>query len=180
MSQYSLINRVALGVLAGAMILLGGCDDPPHETPPPGVASLSQGAALADRRWLEVKDDVAPAVWLASREGARDAATDEPAVSEMRAILVEADRRYYEGQRMIANRAVQVEEMLAENGVRESARSVIEGLVGIAVVEERAGFGEACQHYATARIQGASRTAALGALRRDGLPPPADAGGDRR
>lgn len=163
------------------MILLVGCDDPaPANAPPPGAASLSREVTMADRRWLEVKDDVTPELWLASRELARDARDDEPTVKEIDAILNEADRRYYEGPRMIANRAVQVEQMLAESGVKESARSVIEGLAEIAEPEERAGFGETCQHYVMARIQGATRAAALETLRRNGLPKPDEHGGDRR
>ncbi|MDR4307159.1 hypothetical protein IHQ68_11065 [Chelatococcus sambhunathii] len=119
---------------------------------------------------------VSPAVWLASREAGRDLAPNDPAVASMRGLLQEADERFSEGPRMIANRAVQVQGMLAERGVQESARQVIEGLVSIGQIGERAGFGETCQHYVNARAAAGTRAAALDALRGRPLPPASEAG----
>ncbi|MET0314871.1 MAG: hypothetical protein ABW275_10805, partial [Hansschlegelia sp.] len=122
---------------------------------------------------------IAPADWLASREAAVEAAApDSGTVKEIDAILSDADERYYEGPRMIANRAVQIEQMLRENGQRESARSIIAALSSIAPPGEHAGFGETCQHYVTARIQGSSRDEALRLLKGKGLPAPVE--GDER
>jgi hypothetical protein len=168
-AKYSLINRLAL-VVSFASMGLAGCDDgaTPRQdsTPAPKV----EGFSIAGRAWLDIKDEISPSVWLASREAGRDVAPNDPAAASFRGLLEEADVRFSEGPRMIANRAVQVEAMLAERGVKESPRQVIEGLVSIGQHGERAGFGETCQHYVNARTSGVSRVAALDALRRQPLP----------
>jgi hypothetical protein len=176
-TQYSLINRRS-SLLLVAALSLGGCDDAPPAAPAQTSFAPTAGSfSVADRAWIDVKDDIAPAVWLASREAGRDVAPSDPAVASFRTALAEADVRFSEGPRMIANRAVQVEAMLAERGVRESPRQVIEGLVSIGEIGERAGFGETCQHYVNARVASGSRVAALDALRGRPLPQPAGAEG---
>lgn len=168
-TQYSLINRLWPVVFAAA--LLGACDEPaPTPDRQASSAPKTEAFSIAGRRWLDIKDDVSPAVWLASREAGRDVAPGDPAAASFRALLQEADARFSEGPRMIANRAVQVEAMLAERGVTETARDVIDGLVAIGQLGERAGFGETCQHYVNARAASGSRVAALDALRRQPLP----------
>lgn len=158
---------------------LQGCDDPQPPEKPAASAPKQTGAFRATGLgWLDVKDKVSPAVWLASRETGRDVEPNDPAAASFRALLDEADARFSEGPRMIANRAVQVQAMLAERGVKESAREVIEGLVSVGHVGERAGFGETCQHYVNARAASPSRVAALEALRSKPLPPPSE--GDER
>ncbi|MFD1333078.1 hypothetical protein ACFQ4O_13820 [Methylopila musalis] len=171
MSQYSLIKLSPATVVAVAIFCLTGCDDPaPSEPPQDVVASLTHEKPFHERRWLELKDKIAPGAWLASREAGREVEPSDPNAVAIRDLIADADARYTEGARMIANRAVQVQEMLAERGVSEQPRSIIEGLISVASLGERAGFGETCQHYVTARVQGLSRDAALDALRRSPLP----------
>lgn len=170
LSQYSLIKRVAPVALFSALFL-AGCDEPaPPADPQATSAPKSEPFATAGRNWIDVKDQISPATWLASREAGHDLEPNDPAVVSMRGLLHEADVRFSEGQRMIANRAVQVQAMLAERGVKETPREVIEGLVSIGQIGERAGFGETCQHYVNARAANGSRMAALEALRRQPLP----------
>ncbi|WP_245258579.1 hypothetical protein [Methylopila sp. M107] len=148
-----------------------GCDEQaPKEPAAASVKPASRDFAIAARGWIDHSDKISPAVWLASREAGRDVAPDDPAAQSMRGLLDDADARFTEGPRMIANRAVQVESMLAERGVKETPRDVIEALVSIAPVGERAGFGETCQHYVNARAATETRVAALQALRREPLP----------
>ena len=171
-AQYSLINRLSPALLLLAP-LLGACDDSP--APAEKAASSApkvEAFSAATRSWIDIKDHISPSVWLASREAGRDVAPNDPAAASFRALLKEADMRFSENARMIANRAVQVQAMRAERGVKESPREVIEGLVSIGQVGERAGFGETCQHYVNARAASESRVAALEALRRQPLPPP--------
>lgn len=176
--QYSLIKSASAASILLAL-LLAGCDD---QAPPQNRSASSAPAAgafsIANRSWLDIKDEVSPSVWLASREAGRDVAPNDPAAASFRGLLEEADIRFSEGPRMIANRAVQVQAMLAERGVRESPREVIEGLVSIGQIGERAGFGETCQHYVNARTASPSRMAALEALSRQPLP--ASSGNDGR
>jgi hypothetical protein len=169
--KYTLIKSPASLLALGLICFLGGCDDPAPEPASRSVAAPDAPSfSIAQRQWLDIKDKISPAVWLASREASRDVSPDDPAARTLRELLGEADRRFSEGPRMIANRAVQVEAMLAEQGVREAPRQVIEGLVSIAETDERAGFGETCQHYVNARVAAPTREAALELLRRRPLP----------
>lgn len=176
--QYSLIKRLAtVALFLGPA--LAGCDAPPAEENEASAAPRGHESSAAEgRNWLDIKDGISPAIWLASREAGRDVPPNDPMAATLRALIEQADIRFSEGPRMIANRAVQVQAMLAERGVRETAREVIEGLVSIGQVGERAGFGETCQHYVNARMASGSRVAALDALRR--LPLPAATGAEER
>lgn len=167
--QYSLIKRACSAGALSAFFFVAGCDDAPVDTAR-RAAPETPAFSLASARWLDVNDKISPAVWLASREAKRDVAPNDEAAASYRRLLADADVRFTEGPRMIANRAVQVEEMLRERGLKESAREVIEALVSIAPPTERAGFGETCQHYVNARTASPDRAAALEALRREPLP----------
>ncbi len=176
MFQYSLIKKMRGPAIIIAGLFLVGCDDDPApQQQPEAPAALRRDKPVSELPWLQVKDKIDPADWLASRED-EDSAPEawKDAARDIRRTLVEADGRFYEGRRMIANRAVQVEAMLRENGIKESARSVIEALSGIAQPGEHAGFGETCQHYVTSRVQGLSRPDALALLKRKGLPAPVE------
>lgn len=169
-AQYSLIKRAAFIALL-FLPVLSACDEQaPQQGREAASAPKSEAFSAAGRSWLDIKDNISPAVWLASREAGRDVAPNDPAADTFRALLQEADVRFSEGTRMIANRAVQVQAMLAERGVKETPREVIEGLVSVGQIGERAGFGETCQHYVNARATSESRVAALDALRRQPLP----------
>lgn len=169
--KYSLIKS-SQAVVICLLFSLGACDEQPahKEAEAPAPAPQAQPFAAAGRAWLDVNDKISPAVWLASREAGRDVVVNDPAVASFRGLLADADARFTEGPRMIANRAVQVQSMLAERGVKETPRQVIEGLVSIGAIGERAGFGETCQHYVNARSNAASRQEALVALSRQPLP----------
>ncbi|HVI28677.1 hypothetical protein [Hansschlegelia sp.] len=156
---------------------VAACDDVSTERTE-GVQPLRRASPDAEGDWLQVGDAISPSEWLARRETGGDSAALGEAARRMQAVLATADQRFYEGRRMIANRAVQLEEMLKENGVHEDARTIIEQLSSIAPDGEHAGFGETGQHYVTARLQGASRDDALALLKRKGLPGPS--AGDER
>ncbi|PRD41306.1 hypothetical protein C5748_22530 [Phyllobacterium phragmitis] len=121
---------------------------------------------IAEKRWLEISEPTAPEHWLASREAGADVALSAPEVEAFRNLLARADRRYTETPRMIANRAVQIEEMLADRGIDENARLVIEGLTEVGADDEGRGFGETAQHYFNARANGADREEGLRLLQR--------------
>ncbi|MEE7477111.1 hypothetical protein MHIMP23_12445 [Methylobacterium hispanicum] len=89
----------------------------------------------------------------------------------LRASLAEARGRFVEDPRMVANRTMQLEAMLAEiqipeNQVAESPAALIADLAGVAAASGRRQlYGEMCQHYVTVRRDGHSREAALARLR---------------
>ncbi|AMB47356.1 hypothetical protein [Methylobacterium sp. AMS5] len=127
------------------------------------VASTSEDH-LAD--WLSPTDGTDPARWLAGREAGHPLPADAAAVRELREALDRARSAFVEDKRMIANRTVQLGQMLSEIGKTESYRSLIDGLGGIASVRGRhkSLYGEMCQHYYNTRSQGADHAAALARL----------------
>jgi hypothetical protein len=146
--------------------LLGACDEQPQTTPSKTAPAAQSTGVLAQKRWLDVKDPTPPELWLASREAKIDLPLSATDVDTFRELIARAGRRYVETPRMIANRTVQLEEMLAAHGIVESARLVIEGLVALrGEGDERRGFGEAVQQYFNIRSAGLSREQALLSLK---------------
>jgi len=123
------------------------------------------GDDLAKRKWLTQTDDTAPDLWLASREAGHDIGPNDPAVAGWRGVLADAGARFGETDRMIANRAVQLEGMLHEIRIEEGARQILADFSALVPKGARAGFSDLCQHYYNLRAQGASRAAALDRLR---------------
>lgn len=159
-SPFSLLRLALSAVLAFA---LAGC---PGESEPEKRERVTapESDAVARKTWLQPTDDTEPDVWLASRDAGADVAANAPAAKEWQGVLAEADSRFGETGRMIANRAVQLENTLAEIGIRETAREIIADFSTLAAKGSRAGFSDLCQHYYNLRNQGLDRTAALAAL----------------
>lgn len=152
---------------AGLALVLAGC---PGEAPPEPRERVASPASndLARKSWLQPTDSDDPAVWLASRDAGHDVAPNEPAVAGWRAVLTDADERFGETDRMIANRAAQLEVMLREIKVKASAREIVTDFALLAAKGSRSGFSDLCQHYYNLRVRGATREAALATLRREG------------
>src|SRR5690606_10940144 len=91
----------------------------------------------------------------------------EAAAVEIRELLERANENFVESARMIANRAVQLENTLASKGINERARDIIVKLNSIKNPSiQSARFGALCQYYATLREQGMSSDDALKTLSR--------------
>jgi len=160
---FPLIVRTAL--VAAAAVALAGC---PGESEPARTKVQAEPAAnsIAGKTWLEPMDATSPDRWLASREAGTDLPATAPATLAWRAILSDADTRFDEPPRMIANRAVQLEAMLREIGIDESVRDLLRDLTPMAATGSRRGFSELCQHYFNLRAKGVGRTEALESLSR--------------
>ena len=145
-------------------LALAGC---PGDTEPERKERVPApaGNSSARKTRLEPTDALGPDVWLASREAGSDLASSSPAVAAWRGLLSDADSRFDETDRMIANRTVQLEGMLREIGIRESAQDILRAFIPLAAKGSRRGFGDLCQHYYNLRAQGSAREAALAALR---------------
>jgi hypothetical protein len=139
-----------------------GSSDLPAATPAPATAEKSP----SELQWLRLTDDVSPEQWLASRKAGLSLAAHDPAVADMRRVLDVATTRFRDQPRMIANRAVQLETMLKEKGIDESAPRIIVSLSQIPgqsrYVES---FGALTQQYFNLRMEGASRGQAIERLR---------------
>jgi hypothetical protein len=177
-------SRVATLALLFAFIpVLGtGCDDDAlPDAATTTTAPAAQTPPVWHLKWLGERDKTTPELWLASREAGADLDDSDPSVVAMHESLTLAAERFHDKPRMIANRAVQLEEMLAEAGIDESARDIIRTLT--LAVESGArieGFGSMCQYYYNLRKQGLGHDAALARLKemsdagmteRDGLLP---------
>jgi hypothetical protein len=160
------IRTIFICMFGTGLAELGGCDGQ-VESSHSKAATLAQSAvAVAEKRWLDANDTMPPELWLASREAKSDLPTSAPQVKAFRDLIARAGRRYVESPRMIANRAVQLEEMLAARGIEENARLAIEGLIDIREDNgDRRSFGEAVQHYFNVRTAAVNREQALRSLR---------------
>ncbi|MEG6509027.1 hypothetical protein V6C03_08585 [Methyloligella sp. 2.7D] len=166
----ALSRRPVLAALL-AVIFLAGCGDevaaPETSKELPGQAAKSH--TIADTPWLAPYNNTPPELWMASREAGYDLAMDDPAVDAMRERLEVARKTFGTPYRMTANRAVQLEAMVAEEGWKpESAADLIITLSEVGSLETgREGFGQACQAYFILRKQGQSREQALQSLREE-------------
>ncbi len=153
--------RGSLLVLLGAGSL-AACGDGADE-PQQKVVSIKQPAPLPE--WLTVKDEIEPSLWLRSREVGRLVLPSDPEVDRLRRAMHQATLRFFEDQRMIANRTAQTADMLAEAQEPERYVDIMTGMVDVAdaTVSKKA-YGDMVQHYLNLRKAGMDRTAALGSL----------------
>ncbi|MCS0504722.1 exo-alpha-sialidase [Ancylobacter mangrovi] len=155
-----------------AALALAGC--PEGGTPERGEKVEANATdPVARKSWLTPTDATPPALWLASREAGEDLAESAPEVAIWRARLDDADQRFSETERMIANRAVQLSTMLSEIGIEETAEEILANFAPLAATGSRSGFSDICQHYFNLRSQGKSRKEALATLRAEPAHQPA-------
>jgi hypothetical protein len=150
--------------LALLVLVVSGCSDQtepaaPAPAPPPAVE-------IHQLEWLRVTDHVQPDLWLASRAAHRDLSADDQQVADIRRKLDLAALRYRDHPRMIANRAVQLEGMLAERQLSEPAPRLIDLLTTIAGETRHVeSFGALCQQYYNLRLEGLDQAQALETLK---------------
>ena len=145
---------------------LGACERTPDERAEDAGAVVANTSETDLPSWLSPTDGTDPGRWLAGREAARALPADDARVSAMRAPLAGARDGFIEDPRMIANRTVQLGQMLAESGLGEGYAAILDGLGGIAAGRwhRKSLYGEMCQHYYNARRQGADHATALAPL----------------
>jgi hypothetical protein len=146
-------------------LVLAACGEEASEPSAPRTVPAPP-KAVYQLELLGVTDRIPPEQWLASRQAGRDLPEDDPNVVALRRTLDIAGRRFREFPRMVANRAVQLEEMLQQQKMPEPAPELIVRLSGV-VGEERhvESFGAICQHYYNLRMQGLDQQEALEVLR---------------
>lgn len=112
--------------------------------------------------WLAVNDKSESAVWLRSREAGHEVLSTDPEVGRLGRALKQAVSRFYEDERMIANRTAQTAGALAESGQPERAIDILTGMVDAADLSpDRKLYGDMCQHYLILRRNGEGRAQAL-------------------
>lgn len=117
-------------------------------------------------KWLDLGHQISPAQWLVSRHETSLRSSDDTEVRRVARTLDGAHDVYRESERMIANRAMQLSEMLKPLGIDESATSLLDDLTSIANdVGMTEGFGAVTQHYFNLRSSNVSREDALATLK---------------
>lgn len=145
--------------------VVAGCDE---DDPRRDDAKSNANSARGEHRekWLQPNSRLTPAQWLASRNLAEPRSVDDPEVKRIDALLTAANQLYRESERMIANRTVQLEDMLRDIGVAEKASEILDDLMRVAgEVGQTEGFGAVSQHYFNLRSNKASRDEALALLK---------------
>ncbi len=163
----------ARSLLVALMIAIGvaGCSDDPAPERESQAQTLSETQpdkpATHELKWLRLTDGIAPEQWLASREAGRDLGLYEGPVLDMGQVLHVATERFRDQPRMIANRAVQLEEMLREKGIAERAPRLIVTLSQVPGVQRSVeSFAALTQQYYNLRLEGLGQGAAVEALKK--------------
>lgn len=103
--------------------------------------------------WLDGQVEMSPQRWLVKRSRAE--INDETAEIERTAeLLITAADRFDESHRMIANRAAQLEDMLFEHNIKETAVNRLEWFTKLPTLQTPHSFSALCQYYYNLRIQG--------------------------
>jgi len=167
-------------MLVGSSLVLAGCGESEEpagrpaaatHTPPPALESAARSAPPTPqslppttREWLELGDSTPPQTWLAARATGPDG-PDRPAVeARLQQLLKEADSVFHETPRMLANRTVQLQRMLADISIVEAPQEILQGFIPLGQRGRPAGYADLCQHYFNLRNTGFDRAAALRAL----------------
>lgn len=160
--------RLAAGlVLIACGPWLASCeDDAPQAKDKPAAAENSAPQSAAHQeKWLQPSSKITPAQWMASRTLPEVKPLHDAEVKRIASNLDAANKIYRESERMIANRAVQLEDMLKDIGVDEQAADVLDGLTRVAgEIGQTEGFGAVSQHYFNLRANRIDRADALATL----------------
>lgn len=149
-----------------ASLLVANCSDDESDRQKPADQPSAAASTSSDKRWMHVDNKLTPAQWLVSQGLDQPKPVNDPDVRNAAATLQEANRLYRESERMIANRAVQLEHMLREIGVQENATSILTDLTRVAgEVGQTEGFGALSQQYFNIRASRIEREPALAELR---------------
>ncbi|KKN39657.1 hypothetical protein LCGC14_0741330 [marine sediment metagenome] len=136
-----------------SFFVLSGCDQS-TELP------LMEAAPVIDETktpiWLDGRVDMSPQQWLIKRS--TETITDEKAQAEQaEKLLIIASNKFDENPRMVANRVAQLEDMLLEHNINETAVHLLEWFTQLPNTKTPHNFSALCQYYYNLRIQGKSK-----------------------
>ena len=146
-------------LLLGCVLALAACNEEPDTRRERTVVIKNPDEVST---WLAVTDKIETAVWLRSREVGHDVLASDPEADRLRRAIRQAVSRFYEDERMIANRTAQTGDALAEAGQPERYVDILTGMIDAAdLSSDRNLYGDMCQHYLILRRSGEGRTQAL-------------------
>ena len=160
--RHAAVSAPALPLLLVLALGVAACDGGEPAQEATVVATKSDAEVPA---WLSPTDGMEPALWLARREPGQPAADVHVRSDHLRHSLARTAEIFIEDPRMIANRTVQLGQMLAEAGAPETYADLLDGLEEAAAPTHRKQlYGELCQHYYNLRQQGLDRAQTLARL----------------
>ncbi|RUO98522.1 hypothetical protein [Hyphomicrobium sp.] len=127
-------------------------------------AQRSGMTEAGQHKWLTPQDEIEPEVWLIAHEAKSSASPQIGNANDVRHSLAKASATFNDTPRMIANRAVQLEDMLKSEGGGESAIFLIDRLNGAIAPGRIESFGAAGQQYYNMRRAGLTGEQALDVL----------------
>lgn len=113
----------------------------------------ARSSFLRAEEFLLVTNRTPPARWLAAIEQGNE----QPSASQLRVFedaLERLDGKFYEDDRMIGNRTVQLHRMLKEEGMDTSLLNILRGFASISKEVRLKNYGELCAHYFNLRAGG--------------------------
>lgn len=158
-------SKALAPIALGLSLALAACsDEPPIESK--SALKGTSATAPPKRQWLEIHSATRPAQWVLDWRAPKDRAPSDKELERVEKSLAAAHAIYRESERMIANRAVQLEQMLAKLGVEESAANILEDIASVAgEIGQTEGFGAVSQHYYILRSSRHDRADALALLK---------------
>lgn len=133
------------------MFSLTACDQNNDDIPQMETAPIIDQNEIP--LWLDGQVEMSPQEWLVKRSRAEinDETTEIERTAEL---LISAADRFDESHRMIANRAAQLEDMLFEHNIKETAVNRLEWFTKLPTLQTPHSFSALCQYYYNLRTQG--------------------------
>jgi len=148
-----------------AILFLGGCGDSQPDNPNGEIGTVTYGRSTANLNWLGAENRTDPALWLAEKEASAISPASPEAVARIQKALIDANNRFLETPRMLANRTAQLSDMLARDGQKENYIDLIESFSKVAEGSKgKLEYGDLCQFYFNLRHKGIDKAAAFALL----------------
>ncbi|MBA2125299.1 hypothetical protein DLM45_03555 [Hyphomicrobium methylovorum] len=147
-------------IFLSALVLAGCGDEQPRERAAEHHSGIKKSGV--ETSWLGARDEIEPVDWLVARQKQVGRPIKEGDEADLEKALARASALFRGEPRMIANRAVQLEEMLSTEGEHESAVWLITALTGVVSEPSRVeSFGAVGQQYYNMRKAGFTGKKAL-------------------
>lgn len=134
------------------LLLLSGCD---QNDDVPQMTAVPVMNADDIPLWLDGGAEMSPQQWLVKRSRA-EVIDEQAEIDRTAELIMMATDRFGESPRMIANRAAQLEDMLLENRINETAVNLLEWFTKLPATQSPHSFSALCQYYYNLRTQGKS------------------------
>lgn len=136
-----------------SFFILSACDDNSH------AARMNAPPASVEAKlplWLDKRVNMPPQQWLVESSTAK-VLDQEAEVEHVEELLILVADRFDESPRMIANRVAQLEDMLLENRINETAVNLLTWFTNLPNARTPHNFSALCQYYFNLRVKGKTK-----------------------